>query len=540
MSEPLDPISAGVASVLKSLRTRAGLQEDRLASVELALDTLTGLSSVREFVDAGDSVERAVVRAVSAAAGTLEPTDSIVVDVSLGLGLAADLLPNPDLYSGDLGRRRTALLENWDRLHELRSAPPPGRAPTPRALRLEMETAALSELAKALTEAERRRAPLGPEAMTPGSRASRPGKRGEPGPSGEASESATYQRAREGRAPGMPRLVRGQAPLLMEEFRRIAQALRASLLVDDHGPGWPHDLRKGSKPTTALATAFGLKTMLLLEGFLSPDLKPVAERLERPHVKKDTAQKDAGYTARGQRQPQPEATAAVLSTLHLVDGTAAYDAQLLAVRNGLRTFEKTRPFILTSALETSVQLGSDPELSRWLVEELLAARRQYGNLRLWPEKAEQSLVDPVPSIAHTARAVRALMQAAGRADLDAEALSAEARAAADQAAAWLVEQQDLGYVSEIIDRQVEGQFEPVYVRHFTAAWVVKALVSVGLPASHPSVSTAVARIWSDYSHDAALWKWTNGDLPVWMTLDAIDALRLAALATIRPGGFDAV
>ena len=60
--------------------------------------------------------------------------------------------------------------------------------------------------------------------------------------------------------------------------------------------------------------------------------------------------------------------------------------------------------------------------------------------------------------------------------------------------------------------------------------MVKALVSVGLPASHPSVSAAVNRVWSDYSIDDALWSWNNGDLPVWMTFDAIDALRLAALA----------
>ena len=49
MSEPLDPIAAGVASLLKSLRTRAGLQEDRLSGTELPLDTLTGLERVRAF-----------------------------------------------------------------------------------------------------------------------------------------------------------------------------------------------------------------------------------------------------------------------------------------------------------------------------------------------------------------------------------------------------------------------------------------------------------------------------------------------------------
>jgi hypothetical protein len=31
----------------------------------------------------------------------------------------------------------------------------------------------------------------------------------------------------------------------------------------------------------------------------------------------------------------------------------------------------------------------------------------------------------------------------------------------------------------------------------------------------------------------ALWAWGNGDLPIWMTFDAIEALRLASLAADR-------
>jgi hypothetical protein len=67
--------------------------------------------------------------------------------------------------------------------------------------------------------------------------------------------------------------------------------------------------------------------------------------------------------------------------------------------------------------------------------------------------------------------------------------------------------------------------------------VVKALVSAGVPAAHPSVSNAVAQIWGSYGGDtAALWAWDNGDLPIWMTFDAIDALRIANLAVpVRPG-----
>ena len=124
MAEPLDPVALGVASALKSLRTRAGLREERLHGTELTLETLTGLDSVRALVHAGESPERAIVRAVRAAAGTLEPTMSIVADASLGLELSADLAPDADLYAHDLGQRREALLRNWDRLHELRSVPP--------------------------------------------------------------------------------------------------------------------------------------------------------------------------------------------------------------------------------------------------------------------------------------------------------------------------------------------------------------------------------------------------------------------------------
>ena len=165
MAEPLDPAVAGVASLLKSLRTRAGLREGRLSGTELTLDTLTGLDRVRELIAAGDSPERAIVRAVRTAASTLEPTMSIVADVSLCLKLSADGGPDPDLYASDLRRRRAALLTNWERLHQLRSVPPADK-PAPRTLRLEVEAAALSALAMALTDATTRGRIPGPDGGT--------------------------------------------------------------------------------------------------------------------------------------------------------------------------------------------------------------------------------------------------------------------------------------------------------------------------------------------------------------------------------------
>jgi hypothetical protein len=262
--------------------------------------------------------------------------------------------------------------------------------------------------------------------------------------------------------------------------------------------------------------------MLLIEGSLAPDLLPVADRL------KERAGPGGGYAAQTQRQPRPEVTAAVLETLRRIDGTASLGDQVTRMSKNIGDFERSRPYILSTILEASRRLAPDSELTASLVDDLLAARRPYGDLLLWPEKVEPLLISPDPSIAHTARAVRALAQT------QAARPTAQVEEALDQAAAWLVGQ-DLGNVSEIIDRPVEAGIETLYTRHFTAAWVVKALVSVGLPASHPAVSDAVAWIWNSYSDTATLWSWNNGDLPIWMTYDALDALRLASLAnSIRP------
>jgi hypothetical protein len=243
---------------------------------------------------------------------------------------------------------------------------------------------------------------------------------------------------------------------------------------------------------------------------------------------RDGASQTGGYAALSQREPRPEVTATVLQTLHRIDGTTSLLEQLDTVKANIGEFERTRPYILTTLLEVSCQLAPDGELTAMLIRDLLDARRPYGDLLLWPEKVEPLLISPAPSIAHTARAVRALAQVSRPIP--------EVRAAMEQAAAWLAGQRDLGNVSEIIDRPFQGGTEPLYTRHFTAAWVLKALVSAGLPSGHPAVSAAANWVWSSYSDSAALWSWNNGDLPIWMTYDAVDALRLASLATtIRRG-----
>jgi hypothetical protein len=486
MAEPLEPIAAGVASALKSLRARAGLREERLGDTGPALDSLSGLASVRDA--GGTSVPQAVVRAVRTAAARLEPTYSIVADASLALELAQD--PPDELYSTDLGRRRTALVKNWDLLHRLRSAPA-GPAPTLRTLRLDLETAALSALAVALTDAERG-AFKQPEADVP---------------------------ERSG-------LIRSPVPTVLTVFRRVATALRETQTTGPDGRGWAQDLRtEGQAPKlpAPMSTSYGLKSIMLIEGHLAADLVDVAKFLEKP------ADTRTGFATRTQRQPTPEGTATVLSVLHQVNGTAAFDAELDALSASVQhPVERSRPFILTTLLETSVQFGRR-QLTEDIVAALLAARRQFRGWQLWSQRAEEGLVAPAPSVPHTARSVRALVLALGS-SLD-DALRASATEAIDEAASWLAEGQNLEGTSELIERQSDdGRTEAMYLRHYTAAWVVKALVSAGLSSRHAAVTTALARIWADYRPEIGLWRWSNGELPVWMTADSVEALHLAALS----------
>ena len=484
MAEPLDPAAFGVASALKILRARTGLREERLRGV--LLDTLTGLEGVQMLVKAGQSPGPAIVDVVRTAAKTLEPTMSIVADASLRLRLFADQVPDGELYAEDLGQRREALRRNWDRLHKLRSVPS-GKAPSVSSLRLKVEERALAALAVALT-----------------------------------TSSSVDVSAR------TPAAVTPAGQTLRRKFQDVARALRGSLTmdVDSRFMGWRHDLRNLPDKVTPVSTAFGVRAMLLLEDGLAADLIQVAESLRR------MADSAGGYASRGQVSPRPESTAAVLNALRRIAATEDIGDHIAQMERDLRDLEKSRPFILTTMLETGLLLGPESSLVETLLDRLLATRRPYGRHLLWPEQSDSSLVDPFPSVAHTARAVRAL------ADVQAIRPAGQIQEAVDQGVAWLIEQSeqsDLLNTNETIERPHRDGIESVRTWHFTAAWVVKALVSAGVPASHPAVSKAVDRIWRSYGGDTVnLWHSDQGELPIWMTFDAIEALRLASVAVPAP------
>jgi hypothetical protein len=74
----------------------------------------------------------------------------------------------------------------------------------------------------------------------------------------------------------------------------------------------------------------------------------------------------------------------------------------------------------------------------------------------------------------------------------------------------------------------------VTIRHFTAAWVVQALSGAAWTVPVVRLHAALRIVWSRYDRDLGLWAWGNGDLPIWMTLDSVTALRGAALAMATP------
>jgi hypothetical protein len=221
-------------------------------------------------------------------------------------------------------------------------------------------------------------------------------------------------------------------------------------------------------------------------------------------------------------------TAKVLEALHRVDGTADLGDDLSALEGSVGDFERRRPYVLCTVLECLAQLAPDSAFTQAVVHDLLAARAEYDQYLLWPEKViDQDRLAAAASTVHTARAVRALAQ------IQAVRPSTELAGAVEQACDWLIDHAALENVSEILERPLDATVERTFIRHFTAAWVVKALVSAGLPASHPALSAAVAQVWRRYYDGFALWTYRNGDIPIWMTADAIDSLRLASLATIR-------
>ncbi|NUP42771.1 MAG: hypothetical protein HOY76_38555 [Streptomyces sp.] len=191
-----------------------------------------------------------------------------------------------------------------------------------------------------------------------------------------------------------------------------------------------------------------------------------------------------------------------------------------------------------------------PVLRDTLVEGARGDDRR-GGLRCWSYRL--GAPNGRPSPLHTAQAVVALERAArvlGE--------NAAARAAREDGERWLLACPeashdtcgDLENLREEIRRPRTGdpsRHEVLNVRHFTAAWVARALLSPGtqevaradgLDAPwRERLEGAVAAVWARQT--GGIWTWDQSDTtglrqPMWMTYQGLSALRAHAVWMCQP------
>ncbi|GHF60695.1 hypothetical protein [Streptomyces thermodiastaticus] len=321
--------------------------------------------------------------------------------------------------------------------------------------------------------------------------------------------------------------------------------------------GWAHSLGETVPPRpTPVGTAYGLHIVLDLgvpDGRLrAGDLVDTLWRLRLP---------DGGWSARSQGlQARPEITALVLGALARAgvseDRLAPEVARCVA---GFTLDQDPAGWasvhVVTTVLRGLLRAAPGsallPELREAVVDGALDDPGR-DHLRCWGYRLRAPYGPPSP--VHTAQAVVALDRA-GRVLGE----NAAARAAREDGVRWLLACPeprhdvcgDLAHLREEVRRPRADdptRHEVLYVRHFTAAWVVRALLTPtagqvaradGLEAAwRERLAGAVAAVWAGQS--GGIWTWGPGEQgaprqPLWMTYQGLSALRAHAVSMYRPG-----
>ncbi|MFF3644291.1 hypothetical protein [Streptomyces sp. NPDC002564] len=322
--------------------------------------------------------------------------------------------------------------------------------------------------------------------------------------------------------------------------------------------GWPHALDEQAEPVrpTPTGTAYGLHIVLELgmpDGRLrAAELVETLWRLRLP---------EGGWAARSQGAVgRPEVTALVLGAL----ARAGADPRLLATEAERCTDRFSRELepagaemthvvttVLRGLLRAAPGSPALPVLRDALVDGAVTDPTR-GHRRCWGSRLTPPRGRTVtPSAVHTAQAVVALDRAARVLGED-----ANARATREEGIRWLLSCpgpahdgcEDLESVHETVRRPHPvdaSRHEVLSVRHFAAAWLVRALLTADAPAiaadeNGPAawqemLSGAAACVWR--RQDNGIWTWDGVDLayPLWMTYQGLSALRAHAVWMYQPG-----
>lgn len=377
--------------------------------------------------------------------------------------------------------------------------------------------------------------------------------------------AAALVRARtaEPAAPAVPPgPVTGPAPgPLPEVFASAYDTLVAQVAVVDDPDrgrltGWSHSLgESGPGRPTSVGTSYGLQTLLdlgMTDGRLRPgELVDTLWRLRLP---------GGGWSARSQgAQARPEVTALVLGALARAGVSPDRLAQEVDRCTTAFTRERDRAgrestHVVTTVLRGLLRAapGSDalPPLREVLVDGAISDRGRE-HLRCWGYRLDPPYGPPSPL--HTAQAVVAL-ERAGRVLGE----NAGVRAAREDGVRWLLSCPgsahhscpDLENLREEVRRprpDDPAHHEVLNVRHFTATWILRALLSRG--ALEVARQDGLEGTWRELVDGAAaavragqrdgIWTWGRGDStelrhPMWMTYQGLSALRAHALWSYRP------
>lgn len=298
--------------------------------------------------------------------------------------------------------------------------------------------------------------------------------------------------------------------------------------------GWPHFFNEPAahRRPTAFGTAYGLKLSMVLGGYdYGLDRSQLAATLWK------LRRNDGGWAARsGAGVSRPEVSALVLGAL----ASGGFDEAMLdsasralgeALTPGRDPVAFQRTYVVSAVLRGLLRYrpasGRLAEFRSALLSGAIQDPR-HDNLLCWSRRlgTEESDTAP-PSVAHTAQAVVAL----GRAG---QVLGADSRTreVIEQSVRWLRAQRNLSNQTEQIRRYVGDNlpWDTLTVRHFTAAWVARALLLVAADTpTGPDDPLDEAMRQVQLAYRVGFWEWDDGERPLWMTYQAASVLRDYAL-----------
>jgi hypothetical protein len=197
-----------------------------------------------------------------------------------------------------------------------------------------------------------------------------------------------------------------------------------------------------------------------------------------------------------------------------------------------------RTYVVSAAMRGLMRAHPDsprlPELRETLLSGVITDQAHQGLICWSSQLSADGQETREPSTAHTALALVALLRAEKTIGED-----VQAQEYIEQGLRWLSLSRDLTNQYETIRRFVARRARVASpVRHFTPAWVARALLLASpedIPGADSLLNDAVRLIWQRYINDH--WEWDGHELPkqpIWMTYQGVCVLRDYALRTSVP------